>query len=181
MFAQPKAQVEYVSPLEPIDINQRYVFRVRKIEDKGIGQFDDPDDPNAAHRLLWTFWVYNLDKSPVLNANNDPYEHTQYTSNRTGKGKKTATARLWIEALFGRPLEDSEIGPGIEHQLIDKVAVGLFEEKEATNRDGEAYNRLSILRLSAMKAPAPEAPKPAPKPAQKPLAEVVAAATEAPW
>lgn len=188
MFATPKPQAMYVPAADPIDVNQRYLFRLEKIEDKGVDtQFSDPNDPEAPHRLLWSFQMATLNKAPILNTEGDPYVHTQFTSNRTGKGGgKTAVARLWMEALLGRELLDSEIGPGLEDQLIGKVAVGLMEEKDAVSRGGEAYTRLNILRLSPYKeGAAAQAAEPAsPKRENKPMpqaAAVAPAASNVPW
>lgn len=185
MFATPKQQLEdYVPPAEDIEVPARYLFRLVKIQDMGISKFDDPDDPNASHRLRWTFRMGTLNKKPILNANGDPYEHSQYTSNRTGKGKKTAIARQWIEALLGREVDDSEVGPGLERQLINKVATGAFDGEETTSQEGVVYTRYSIIRLSPYGAEevAP-APKTAPAKANPPMkqAAAVAGATEAPW
>jgi hypothetical protein len=167
MFTPPKAQNTYIPPAEPIDVNQRYLFKLEKIEDKGFGKYDDPDDPESSHRLLWTFRMATLDRQPILNVEGGPYEHRQYTSSRTGKGNKTAISRLWIEALLGRAVEDVEIGPGTAKDLVSKVAVGLLEEEEKTNQEGEVYTKLKILRLSPYKTGETNGAAPAPKAAAK--------------
>lgn len=157
MFQTPKTGTTFVAPEEPIDVNQRYLVKVMKLTDLGVSKFPQPtDDPdNPTHRIQWAFRMAHSDGTPVLNVDGDPYEHYDYTSSKTGKstkaGGKTATSRLWMEALFGHPLEDDEIGPEIANELVGKVAVALLEETEKTSQAGEAYTAIRILRLSPRK------------------------------
>jgi hypothetical protein len=199
MFAPPKNSVTYVAPAEPIDPNDKYLVRLMEIKDAGESQFADAADPDPAHNLLWTFRLHNMDRTPVLDIDLNPYLHTDYTSNRTSKGgRQPAKARLWIEALLGREVDDSEIGDALVQQLINKVAVVLFEEKERTARDGiTKYTKLQILRMSPYKdgasqaAPMPQSaaipPRtPEPAAARQPVATAPAARTpdpepELPW
>jgi hypothetical protein len=153
MFATPKSS-SYVAPQKPIDPNAKYLVRVREIKDEGVSQFADAADADPPHNLSWTFALYYMDKTPVLDIDGNVYLHRDYTSNRTGKGgARTAKAREWIEALLGRAIEDSEITASLPDTLLDKIGVILFEVKEASGRDGVAYERLRIMRMSPYKSP----------------------------
>lgn len=153
MFSKPKTTT-FVAPAEPIDANEKYIVRLNEIKDEGVSKFADPADADPAHNLRWVFGLYHLDKTPVLNIDDEVYEHHDYSSNRTGKSKtQTARARLWIEALLGRPVEDNEINDNLPDLLKDKTAVCLFEEKVVERDDMESYTKLKILRLSPYKSP----------------------------
>lgn len=156
MFQQPKSSISYVAPAQPIDVNQRYLVKVEELTDLGPStQFPGNDPDNPTHRIQWTFLMATIDGGRVLDIDGNPYHHRDYTSSKTGKARnasgKTATARLWMEALLGKPLEDEEIGPDIASDLRGKSAVALFEEKEKTDQSGNPYTSLSILRLSPRK------------------------------
>ncbi len=165
MFQAPPRTTTYVAPEDPIDVNLRYLVKVTELVDLGPSKYPQPtDDPNnPTHRIQWKFRMAAPDGSggwnPVLNTDGDPYEHYDYTSSKTGKstraGGKTATARQWIEALYGRALDEDEViaqRSNFHNLLREKVAVALFEEKEAGGEDGqESYMRLRILRLSPYK------------------------------
>jgi hypothetical protein len=187
VFSKPKSGTSYVAPAEAIDVNQRYLVKLIEIKDEGVSQFADPADPDPKHNLRWVFQMAHLDRTPIKDVDGNPYEHHDYTSNRTGKGKtKTATARTWMEALLGRPVDDDEIDDSLPRMLQNKVATALFEEKERGGQDGqESYMRLKILRLNPYKGgtstPAVErtAPPPAPAPRREP--EPVAAGSDLPW
>lgn len=175
MFQQPKPGISYVAPAQPIDIEQRYLVKVEELTDLGPSKFPQPgDDPdNPTHRIQWTFLMADTNGNRILDVDGNPYKHRDYTSSKTGKaqraGGKTATARMWMEALYGKPLEDEEIGPDIANELRGKSAVALFEEKEKQSQAGETYTALTILRLSPRKAGA----------AQEATAETRAAAEKA--
>lgn len=157
MFDLPKTTTQYVAPEEPIDVNQRYLVRVTEIIDMGITKYPKtPDD--KTRRFQWHFRLGHLDGTPVLDLDGNPFEHYDYTSSKTTKAKtaggKTATARLWIEALFGRALEDDEITQETSKQVLNKVAVALFEEKGNDGDDNQGQEQSSgirILRLSPYK------------------------------
>lgn len=171
MFQQPKT-ISYVAPAEPIDVNQRYLLKVADLVDQGVSKYADPADPNPTHRIRWVFRMATTDGSPILDIDGNPYEHFDYTSNKTSKGKtKTAQARLWMEALLG-PLEDEDIDASIVQRLKGKVAVALFEELPRQDDSGnEIDGRLRILRLTPFKgkaAPAPKAPQPEPELVEEP-------------
>ena len=180
MFQLPK-QSAYVPPAEPIDINQRYLLRLVGLEDAGVSKFADPDDPNPTHRIRWTFRMATLDGAPILDTEGNPYEHYDYTSNKTSKGKKTAQARLWMEALVGRALEDDEIDGQIASRIKGEVAVALFEEVQAGGDGTDEYTRLRILRLGPYKAAAGSARNAAPAPAPRRQAAAVSAAVAERW
>lgn len=157
MFQQPKT-ITYVAPAQPIDIDQRYLVKVYALTDLGVSKYPQPgDDPdNPTHRIQWDFLLADMNGNKILNVEGNPYHHFDYTSSKTGKPKKaggtTATSRLWMEALFGKPLEDSELGSDIANRLRGTSAIALFQEKEKENSAGEPYTQLSILRLSPRKA-----------------------------
>jgi hypothetical protein len=171
------------APAEPIDINQRYIVQLMSLRDEGVSKFADKTDPEPEHSIKWILRIHQLDKTPMLTIDDEPYELWEWTSSRTGKdpsGKTpTAKARLWIEAFMGRAVEDEEIKqPGFEQQLIHKPAFALFEEKARQGQDGqENTRRLRVLRLSpyvektpaAPAAPVLETPAPTPKPAVEAL------------
>lgn len=176
MFQTPSKGSSQVALAEPLDINNRYVVRLEQIVDEGVSKFADTNKPNPEHSLRWVFQVFNTDKTPVLTVDDTTYEIWEWTSSKTGKGNgKTAKARLWIEALLGRPLEDNEITADTANDILGKVAVCLFEDKETGGQDGqELTTRTRILRLSPYKgeAAAPAAPKPAPKAKPAPAADL---------
>ncbi len=165
MFQAPPRTTTYVAPEDPIDVNQRYLVKVVELVDLGPTKYPQPtDDPNnPTHRIQWKFRMAAPDGNngwlPVLDTDGNAYEHYDYTSSKTGKSTKasgkTSTARMWIEALYGHPLEEDEvIAKRSEFHLLlrEKVAVALFEEKESGGEDGqESYMRLRILRLSPYK------------------------------
>jgi hypothetical protein len=147
MFDAPKT-TSYVAPAEPIDVMSRYLVKVADLVDQGVSKFAPVDKPY--NRIRWVFRMAHLDGSPILDVDGNAYEHYDYTSSKTSKGKegKVATARIWMEALLG-PLEDSEIDGQITNRLKEKVAVALFEEREAGGEDGsEVTQRLRILKLA---------------------------------
>lgn len=147
MFDKP-ATTTYVAPAEPIDVMQRYLVKVADLVDQGVSKFAPTDKPY--NRIRWVFRMAHLDGTPILDIDGNAYEHYDYTSSKTSKGKegKVATARLWMEALLG-PLEDAEIDGQITNRLKDKVAVALFEEKEVESEYGtEVTQRIRILKLA---------------------------------
>lgn len=181
MFAKPK-NTTYVAPAEPIDTNEKYLVKLSEIKDEGVSKFADPADADPPHNLRWVFRIAHLDRTPILDIDGGPYEHHDYTSNRTGKSKtKTAKARLWAEALMGRPIEDNEIDDNLPNTLREKVAIALFEEVERGGQDGqEAYLKLRLLRLSPYRGATQTAPTPPAPPAPK-APELVTAGANLPW
>lgn len=185
MFSKPKSTT-YVAPAEPINVNEKYLLKLSEIKDEGVSKYADPADADPPHNLRWVFRMARLDRDPILDIDGHVYEHHDYTSNRTGKSKtKTAKARLWAEALMGRPLEDHEIDDSLPVVLQEKVAVALFEEVQRGGQDGsESYMKLKILRLAPYKGggtgtPASTRPAPAPKPEPEPVA--AGAKADLPW
>jgi hypothetical protein len=180
MFSRPKTTT-FVAPEEPIDVNQKYLVRLIEIKDEGVSKYADPAKDDPEHNLRWVFGLYHMDKTAVMNIDGHMYEHHDYSSSRTGKSKsKTAKARLWIEALLGRPVDDGEIDDSLPNLLKDKAAVCLFEEEEKERDGGETYMKLKILKLSPYRSnSATPADPPAPKPEPKP--EPVAAGKDLPW
>jgi hypothetical protein len=163
VFQAPK-NTTYVAPADPIDVNQRYLVRVVDLVDQGVSKYADPADTNPAHRIRWVFRMGQLDGTPILDMDGQAYEHFDYTSNKTSKGKThPAQARLWMEAFLG-PLEDEDITANIHERLKDKVAVALFEEVTRGDDEGvEQTARIRILRLSPYTKTKP-VPKPVPQP-----------------
>ncbi len=156
MFQQPKTTgVTYVAPAQPIDVDQRYLVKVVELADVGVSKFQKPDvrPGEEVHRIQWKFHMADIQGNKVLDIDGNPYIHIDYTNNTTGRGTTTATARLWFEALFGKPLEDNEIsGAAIANEVRGKTAVVLFEEKQKTDDGGQPYTSLSILKMSPRKA-----------------------------
>src|SRR3954468_1045099 len=149
MFQQPKTNtVTYVAPAEPIDVDQKYLVKVEELTDVGVSQFQKPDvkPGEEVHRIQWKFIMADMNGKKILDIDGNAYRHYDYTNNTTGRGTTTATARLWFEALLGKPLEDDEIGPNIANEIRGKTAVALFESKEQTGSDGHTYLQLKILR-----------------------------------
>lgn len=125
---------------------QRYLVKVADLVDQGPSKFAPPDKPY--NRIRWVFRMAHLDGTPILDIDGNPYEHFDYTSSKTSKGKMTSTARNWMEALLG-PLEDAEIDGQITSRLKEKVAIALFEDKDTGGEDGtESFHRISILKLA---------------------------------
>jgi hypothetical protein len=166
MFSKPRT-TSFVAPAERIDPNEKYLAKLVEIRDEGVSKFADAADADPAHNLRWVFRLAKMDRTPILDIDGGAYEHHDYTSNRTGKSKtKTAKARLWAEALMGRPIEDGEVDDKLPGLLQEKVAICLFEEVDRENEAGEAYTKLRILRLAPFKAnadatPARREPEPA--------------------
>ena len=161
MFQAPSKRTVYAAPAEEIDVDQRYLFRLIKIVDEGVSKFADAAKGEDFHNLRWHFRVAFADSptTPIYTSDGEPWEHVEWTTSKTGKNPKNgmvAKARAWMEALIGRALDDDEIRPDMDDQLIDHVASGLFENKENTNQmTGEVTTQLRILRLSPYKAKAP--------------------------
>jgi hypothetical protein len=119
---------------------------------------------------------------PVLDVDGNPYEHYDYTSSKTSKGKegKVATARLWMESLLG-PLDDSEIDSQITERLKEKVAVALFEDRGSSdeNEGMEVTQRIKILKLAPYVKGAAAAAKVERETAARKARETVSAASTA--
>jgi hypothetical protein len=168
MFDAPSRGTSYVAPRESIDIDQRYIFKLVKLEDQGISKFADQANGQTFHNIQWTFRVAVQDtKEVIFNVDNEPWEHVEYTTSKTGKNPKNgmiAKARLWMEALLGHSVEDEEITADLPQQLLQRYGSGFFEEKEVEAQDGTTYTKLKILKLGPYRAGKTEEPKPEPKP-----------------
>ena len=183
VFDQPVKTTSYVAPAEPIDIDQRFIYKLTGLEDQGVSKFADPAKNETFHNIQWTFHVANhATKEVIFNIDGNPWEHVEYTTSKTGKNPKNgmiAKARLWIEALLGHSVEDEEITPDLPGMILNKYATGFFEEKEVEAQDGSMYTKLKILKLSPLKATGAAAEKPKPEP--KPVAAAAAADSELPF
>lgn len=168
MFQAPGKTTKYVAPQEPIDIDQRYIFKLVNLEDQGVSKFADEAKGETYHNIQWTFYVAHQEtRKAVMNVDGEPWEHIEYTTSKTGKNPKNglvAKARLFIEALLGHSVEDDEITADLPQTLIGKYGSGFFEEKEMESQTGETYTKLKILKLGPYRAGKTEEPKPAPKP-----------------
>lgn len=186
MWSTPRSGSVYVPPEEDIEANtgRQYLVRPLDIHDEGVSQFADPADSNPSHNIRWTFSVHDPEtRVAMLNTEGTVFEHTDYTSSRTGRGRsQTAKARDWMEALMGRELADEEINDDLTPQLLKCAAVAIFETKQRTSRTGETYDKLFIEKLYPYRAPKraaqPAAPRPAPAaraaaPAELPVEESV--------
>lgn len=169
MFRDPASGGGFASA-ERIDITKRYLVRLVSMQDEGVSSYAK-DKANPEHSLKWVFRVAHADtKAPLLNIEGDAFELWQFSSNRTGKANgKTAKARMFMEALLGRELTDEEVKSVKSDQLLNKVAVVMFDENE--------QGRISILRMKPYEGPAEAAPPPPPVAA----AAVPAGASDAPW
>jgi hypothetical protein len=186
MFQAPSKTTVQSALAQPLDINQRYLVRLVNLIDEGVSRYYDPvKDKEPYNSIKWIFRVANADKTPVLTIDNTVYEHWEWTTSKIGKdpsGKRqTATARLYAEALMGRPVEDEEmVRPDFNQQLLNKVAVCLFDEKKGSYIDASGMEqesvRVKILRLTPWQEQAPAStPAPAPAPAS-PMPQSVAVA-----
>lgn len=171
MFDAPSRKTVYAAPQKPIDIDQRYLVKVAQIVDEGISKYADPSKGEKFHNLRWHFRVASADtKEPILTTDGEPWEHVQWTTSKTGKNPNgagmTATARLWMEALLGRLVEDDELDAKAitADMLIGKVASCLFENKVTVSQEGESTTKLAILRLTPYRGEGAVKPKPVPKP-----------------
>jgi hypothetical protein len=170
MFQTPSKSTSYVAPAEPIDLDARYIFKLVHLEDQGISKFADQAKGQDFHNIQWTFHVADANtKGIVFNVDQEPWEHIEWTTSKTGKNPKNgmvAKARLWIEALLGRAVDDEEITADLPQTLLNRYGTGFFEEVERESQSGEAYTKLQILKLSPYKKGsgiAEPKPKPAPK------------------
>lgn len=177
MFRDPASGGGF-APEEPIDITKRYLVRLMDVIDEGVSPYAK-DKANPEHSLKWIFRVAHADtKAPLLTIEGDPFELWQFSSNRTGKANgKTAKARMFMEALVGRELTDEEVKTIKRDQLLNKVAIVMFDENE--------QGRISILRLRPYDGtvePEPT-PKSTPARANPPMkqAAAVSGAVDAPW
>lgn len=174
MFDAPSKGTSFVAPREPIDIDLRYIFKLIKLEDQGVSKFADPAKNETFHNVQWTFNVAKHDtKEVIFNIDNEPWEHIEYTTSKTGKNPKNgmvAKARLWMEALLGHALEDDEITADLPSMLLNKYGSGFFEEKEIESQTGEMYTKFKILKLGPYRAGAKAEEKPKPKPKPEPVA-----------
>lgn len=164
MFNTPKTST-FVDAAEAIDVDERYIVTLHALSDEGVSQFaTDPLAPDAPHNIKWQWIVkHQADGRPILDVDGKPWLLNAFTSSKTGKAKgKVAKAREWMEALYGRELENTEIQPGFEESLIGKSAIADFESKQ-TEPDimtGKSFTRYTILRLRPVKggsAPMPQA------------------------
>lgn len=168
MFQAPKRTSDFTAPPTEIDVDERYIFKLVKLTDKGVSDWADPAKNEDFHDIDWTFQVARAEsKAPIFNADGTPWEFIDNTTSKIGKNPKNgmvAKARLWIEALLGHGVETDEITADTPNQLIGKFASGFFENKEIEARDGSTYTRLKILKLTPYKAGAAPEPAPAPPP-----------------
>lgn len=175
MFQAPK-RTEFIPPPTEIDVDERYIFKLVKLTDKGVSDWADPAKNEDFHDIDWTFQIARAEtKAPIFNSDGTPWEFVDNTTSKIGKapgnkGGMVAKARLWIEAFIGHSVETDEITADTPNQLVGKFASGFFENKEIEARDGSKYTRLKVLKLSPYKstgapAPAPVAPPPVPTPA----------------
>jgi hypothetical protein len=185
MFDAPSKGTTFVAPKEPIDIDQRYIFKLTKLEDQGVSKFADPAAGQTFHNIQWTFNVAKHDtKEVIFNVDNEPWEHVEYTTSKTGKNPKNgmvAKARLWIEALLGHAVEDDEITADLPGMLLNRYGSGFFEEKEVEAQDGSTYTKLKILKLGPYRAGAKEEAKPKPEPKREPVAAASVADQDLPF
>jgi hypothetical protein len=181
MFDTPKQTTSYVAPAEPIDVDQRYLFKLTHLEDEGVSKFADPAKNETFHNIRWHFKVANAEtKQAIKDIDGGDWEHVEWTTSKTGKNPKNgmvAKARLWIEALLGHSVEDDEIGADMPSMILNKYGQGFFEEVERESQSGEMYTKLRIMRLSPYKASGKAEPKPEPRP----VAAAAAADSEIPF
>lgn len=148
MWSKPGSNEVFVAAAEEIEAGngQQYLWRPIGINDAGVGQFADPADPNPPHQIKWDGFLYHVeDRTAILDIEGNPFVHVDWSSSRTGKGRtQTARARMLMEALIGRELEDHEINDELTKKLLDCVAVVIFESSEKTSRSGETYMKLRI-------------------------------------
>lgn len=174
MFQQPK-RTEFSAPPVEIDVDERYLFKVVKLIDKGISSYVDPAKGEDWHDIDWVFNVARYEtRAPIYNDDGSPWEYVDGTTSKIGRNPKNgmvAKARLWIEAFLGHGVETDEITAQTPQQLVGKYATGFFENKEIQAKDGTTYTKLKIMRLSPYKAGAPVEPKPEPKPEPAAAAE----------
>lgn len=179
MWSTPRSTTTYVAPEEEIESNtgRQYLVRPVEIKDDGVSQFADPADANPQHNIRWTFTLHDPDtRVAILNIDGAPYEHIDFTSSRTGRGRSNvARAREWMEALMGRDLEDGEINDALTEELLKHAALAIFESQEKTSKTGEPYLKLRIdkmfpYRPKRSSTPAPAAAAPASRQATRPAA-----------
>lgn len=169
MFQAPqRSATTYVAPPSNLSLDDRYLFKVIKIEDQGVSKYADPTKGENHHDIRWEFNVAQADsKTPIFDPEGNPWVFVDYTTSKIGKNPKSgmvAKARLWIEAFLGRSVEDEEAAACGPAQLVGKYAVGFFEEKERESQDGTPYTKLAIMRLSPFRPGQKSEPKPEPPP-----------------
>jgi hypothetical protein len=179
MWSKPGSTEVFVAPEEEIeaDNGKQYLWRPISITDAGVGQFADPADPDPAHSMKWDGYLYRPeDRSAIMNVEGHPYVHQDWTTSRTGKGRtQTARARMFMEALMGRDLEDSEINDELTAKLLECIAVVIFSSSEKTSRSGESYFKLKIDKAFPYRpktAAAPVAARPAARTSARPSADL---------
>jgi hypothetical protein len=101
----------------------------------------DGEETTFGPTMYW-WWEprYTIGNDPkktepgAYNADGSPYLLRDMTSTKFGKGKtidKTAKARVRVEALLKRAIDDDEDLNGILDQCIDKAAILYLTENEA--------------------------------------------------
>jgi hypothetical protein len=166
-----RSTVSYERPAN-LDLDERYIFKLVKLEDEGVSKFADPTEEKPFHNIRWDFNVAHADsKTPIFGSDGNPWVFSDYTTSKTGRNPKNgqvAKARVWIEALLGKQIESDEITADMPSKIIGKYAAGFFEEKDRESQDGAAYKRLVIMRLTPYKPGEKPEPKPEPKPTEAP-------------
>ena len=172
MFQTPtRSSTRYERPAN-IDLDERYIFTLVKLEDEGISKFADPAKGENFHNIRWEFNVAHAEsKTAIYDSEGARWVFIDYTTSKTGRNPSNgnvAKARLWIEALLGHQVEDDEITADLPSKLVNRYAAGFFEEKDRQSQDGSTYQRLQIMRLTNYKkgdveAAAPPPPPPPPK------------------
>lgn len=176
MFDRPQAKT--YEPPASINIEERYLFRVKSLVDAGVSKFADPAKGEKFHNIEWHFNIaLASSRQPIFADDGQPWEYVENTTSKTGKNPKNgmvAKARLWIEAFLGHSVEDDEISADLPQQLVGRTATGFFELVDREAQDGSQYQRLQIMRLTPYKGGPAAQPEPAPQPA-------AAAAESLPW
>lgn len=162
-YREPTGSAALAETIEP----GRYGVKLIRFEDDGVSSYADPNDANPAHRIRWVFHLYPTgSNTPLVDADGREYEHFEWTSSRTGP---KSSARPWIEALLGRPMQPGDGGQELTEKLVGGKAWALLDHVTTPGTNGsEPRTRLKILSLSPIvrgqKPGTAAAPKPVPAP-----------------
>ena len=107
-----------------------------------------PEHPDWTPSMRWIFNVYDLQThAPIMNDDDEPAQFCPLSGSSVGP--KSKTARPWLEALLGRPIEPTDTGRGLQAEAIGKRAIAMIDDND------RGYSiLLSLRKLPAKKSAA---------------------------
>jgi hypothetical protein len=164
----------YVGLPEDFDLLQPYVVRVAGLRDSGLKKQHDKYKEQAAagipeermvgvpHNIVWTFELFHMDGSPVMDAEEAAYRHRENTSDATSlRGQQPAKAGTWILALTGRDPETFSSSGELERAVIGSTGLVRFDQKTTmVNGAPRTYTNIISLGQPKDRSKMPKLPPP---------------------